>query len=246
MSAPWLGVPKAIRGSVTGDDFDMSGFPLYINDVSGKRISQNWGTVPLLMPRTHIIGEDISSTVVVQFISNNKTKNYTVNEVDDFLSITNSTIPLNVRKNYNWNMNPNAIKSLKQIYCFAGINHPTGTEVSLIYESINEITQLKHMICEYPDDSFNSTWNSGDGTVPFTSLLACKDFGKYTTTIWKSYEGANTEHREILVNSQLIQDILKISTKKFQRSSEVAVPIRSVKTINSPLGSTRGNRAIIN
>jgi len=187
LAAPWGGLAKSVKVFAVGDDI---GVPV----LSGKTLRRAQITMPslaYLMPSNHFWTEE---EVLVRTF----TKDYTVNDIEDFFQNLNYTTGLEM-----W----------KDTKDFLALEPPNVETHCLIGTDLQTFEQLN-----YNGDDFNSkpkiVYGDGDGTVNLKSLKGCEKWVPLQEKEVHLFAFPHAEHYEgILRRADVIDYLLNVLLK---------------------------------
>lgn len=191
ISAPWEGSITALKGSVSGDNFDIPKVP---HDLL-RPIQSTAPAAPWLFP-TPDIWQD---KVVVETQGGDK---YTTKDIERMLRDLHLEQQAEVYEVTRGLIYPVPLLDLR-VYCLFG--YGVETDESYLYN-------VDHFNASAPPEPTRTQHGDGDGTVNLASLQACTKLGPQA--VIKTYKGA--EHTEILTNDAAVADLLDILTEDFK------------------------------
>jgi lysophospholipase-3 len=188
ISAPWEGSVTALKGSISGDNFDVSGVP---HDLL-RPVQSTAPSAPWLFPTPDVWGDKV--------LVRTKSAEYTGRDIPRLLLdlfLEQQAAVYHVTRNLTYPLPPLDMP----VYCL----HGTGvdTDESFYYD----VDRFNH---DAPPAPKNITKGDGDGTVPLVSLEACSKLG--AQAVIKTYDGA--EHTGILGDDRMVADLLGILHSK--------------------------------
>ncbi|KAL3143630.1 hypothetical protein ABBQ38_002426 [Trebouxia sp. C0009 RCD-2024] len=191
ISAPWEGSITALKGSISGDNFDIPRVP---HDLL-RPIQSTAPAGPWLFP-TPDIWQD---KVVVETQGGDQ---YTAKDIEQMLRDLHLLQQADVYEVTRDLTYPVPLLDL-QVYCLYG--YGVETDEGYLYA-------VDHFNNSVPPAPSKTQHGDGDGTVNLASLQACTKLGPQVVV--RTYKGA--EHTEILTNDDAVADLLDILTEDFR------------------------------
>ncbi|KAK9850975.1 hypothetical protein WJX84_006128 [Apatococcus fuscideae] len=185
VSAPWQGSPTALKGSISGDNFDISVIP---HDLL-RPLQSTAPSGPWLFPAADLWGDK----VLVETRGGDK---YRAADAVKMLHDLNLTQQAELYGRSHAATYP-LPKLRVPMYCLHGSN--VSTDYAFQYD-------VDHFSAAPPPAPANRTTGDGDGTVDIRSLMACKEFGPQV----KIFDFPNASHLGILQQKDAVKGIIDL------------------------------------
>eukprot|EP00891_Asterochloris_glomerata_P001746 jgi/Astpho2/1746/fgenesh1_pg.00032_%23_73_t len=189
ISAPWEGSVKALKGSISGDNFDISGVPHgLLRPIQSKAPSAPW-----LFPTPDIWGDK----VLVETASGDKYRG-TAEDIKRLLSdldLKQQEAVYEVTRNLTY-----PVPQLDlPVWCLFG--EDVDTDEGYVYD-------IEHFDSTAPPAPTKIQQGKGDGTVNQLSLEACSKLGQQAEDNMRRFKGV--EHTEAVSNTDVLNTLLDI------------------------------------
>ncbi|KAK9841450.1 hypothetical protein WJX74_006021 [Apatococcus lobatus] len=185
VSAPWQGSPTALKGSISGDNFDISVIP---HDLL-RPLQSTAPSGPWLFPASDVWGDKI----LVETAGGDK---YKASDALQMLHDLNLTQQAELYGRSHGATYP-LPKLNVPMYCLHGSH--VSTDYTFQYD-------VQHFSAAPPPAPASRTSGDGDGTVDIRSLTACKEFGPQV----KIYNFPNASHLGILQQKDAVAGIIDL------------------------------------